>query len=172
MSVVQEQPPLRRAELWRARLFEAAPAVAATAAFLAGAFTLIAVATPALPHIRGLDAMARLVDEAPELSASIAGVALMGLATGLSRRVDAAWAVTTALLGAISLYAFFRHGHLPGAISAGSAAVILALMRRAFYRHSRLIDLAPDPRVALAIAFAFGLALVGALLWADRKSVV
>ncbi len=90
-----------REPVWRARVFEAAPHVAAALAFAAGAFTLVAVATPALPAMRGLDALERVVEELPELTASIAGVALMGLATGLSRRVDAAWAVTTALMGAL-----------------------------------------------------------------------
>ncbi len=80
---------------------------------------------------------------------SIAGVSLMALATGLMRRVDAAWAATTALLVAICLYALLRHNHLTAASAAGVAALLLALSRRAFYRHSRLVDLAPDPRVAL-----------------------
>lgn len=153
----------------RARLFEAAPALFATAAFVAGAFTLIAIATPALPHVRGLDAVERLIEELPELSMSIAGVSLMALATGLMRRVDAAWAATTALLVAICLYALLRHNHLTAASAAGVAAVLLALSRRAFYRHSRLVDLAPDPRVALAIAGALGVALMGALLWAGSR---
>lgn len=155
--------------MWRARLFEAAPHIAAALAFAAGAFTLITVATPDLPHVRGLDGLERLVDELPELSASIAGVALMGLATGLSRRVDAAWAATTALLVAICLYAALRHGHVAAALTAGALAVALFASRRAFYRHSRLIDLAPDTRVALGIAAAFGLALMGALLWAGER---
>lgn len=153
----------------RARLFEAAPALFATAAFVAGAFTLIAIATPALPHVRGLDAVERLIEELPELSMSIAGVSLMALATGLMRRVDAAWAATTALLVAICLYALLRHNHLTAASAAGVAALLLALSRRAFYRHSRLVDLAPDPRVALAIAGALGVALMGALLWAGSR---
>src|SRR5512134_717100 len=122
---------------WRARLFEAAPHIAAGLAFAAGAFTLIAVATPVLPQMRGLDGLERLVSELPELSASIAGVALMGLATGLSRRVDAAWAATTALLFAICLYAAFRHGHVAAAATAGAATVGLFAARRAFYRRSR-----------------------------------
>lgn len=155
--------------LWRARVFEAAPHVAAGLAFVAGAFTLVAVATPALPPLRALDGLERLVGELPELSASIAGVALMGLATGLSRRVDAAWAATTALMFAICLYAGLRHGHVAAAITAGVVAVALLSVRRAFYRHSRLIDLAPDPRVALGIAAAFGIALMGALLWAGER---
>ncbi|MFN3463333.1 MAG: phosphatidylglycerol lysyltransferase domain-containing protein [Terricaulis sp.] len=143
--------------------------MAAALAFAAGAFTLIAVATPALPPLRGLDALERLVSELPELSASIAGVALMALATGLSRRVDAAWAATTALMFAIALYAGLRHGHAAAALIAASVALALVLTRRAFYRHSRLIDLAPDPRVALGIAAAFGIALMGALLWAGER---
>jgi lysylphosphatidylglycerol synthetase-like protein (DUF2156 family) len=155
--------------LWRARLFEAAPYIAAGLAFAAGAFTLLAVATPALPHVRGLDALERAVEELPELSASIAGVALMGLATGLSRRVDAAWAATTALLSAVALYAALRHGHAAAASAAGACALALLLARRAFYRHSRLIDLVPDSRVALGIAAAFGVALMGALLWAGGR---
>lgn len=140
-----------------------------TLAFFAGAVTLLAIATPALPHLRGLDAVERTIDELPELTASIAGVALMGLATGLSRRVDAAWAVTTALLAAVCFYALFRHGHLAAAGAAGVTALLLALSRRAFYRHSRLADLVPDRRVALGIAAAFGIAFMGALLWAGAR---
>ena len=164
-----EQARVEVDPIWRSRLFEAAPHIAAGLAFAAGAFTLIAVATPALPQVRGLDALERAVSELPELSASIAGVALMGLATGLSRRVDAAWAATTALLFAICLYAAVRHGHVAAASTAGVCAVALLLARRAFYRRSRLIDLAPDPRVALGIAAAFGIALMGALLWAGER---
>lgn len=166
---MSEQGRVEAEPVWRARVFEAAPHVAAGLAFAAGAFTLIAVATPALPTLRGLDALERGVEELPELSASIAGVALMGLATGLSRRVDAAWAATTALMFAICLYAGLRHGHVAASVTAGAVAVALFLTRRAFYRHSRLIDLVPDPRVALGIAAAFGIALMGALLWAGER---
>jgi phosphatidylglycerol lysyltransferase len=154
---------------WRARLFEAAPILFAALAFVAGAFTLIAVATPALQHVRGLDVLERLVEELPELSASVAGVVLMGLATGLRRRVDAAWAATTALMAVVCVYAAFRHGHVLAASASGVAAVLLLISRRAFYRHSRLIDLLPDPRVGLGIAVMFSLALMGALLWAGDR---
>jgi len=154
---------------WRARLFEFAPVLFAALAFGAGAFTLISVATPALQHVRGLDVLERLVEELPELSASVAGVVLMGLATGLRRRVDAAWAATTALMAAVCIYAALRHGHVLASSSAGVATVLLLLSRRAFYRHSRLMDLLPDPRVALGIAVMFSLALMGALLWAGDR---
>jgi len=49
--------PTPQGEDWRARVFDVAPYVAATAAFGAGLLTLVAVATPALPHVRGLDAI-------------------------------------------------------------------------------------------------------------------
>jgi lysylphosphatidylglycerol synthetase-like protein (DUF2156 family) len=156
-------------EALRARVFEVAPYVACGVAFAAGALTLIAVATPALPHMRGLDVAERLIAEMPELTASIAGVALMGLASGLSRRIDAAWAATTALLASVCLYASLRHGDIVAASAAGVAALLLALTRRAFYRHSRLADLMPDQRVALGIAAAFGIAFVGALLWVGER---
>lgn len=154
---------------WRERFFEAAPAIFASAAFIAGAFTLLAISTPALQHVRGLDIVERFVEELPELTASIGGVVLMALATGLMRRVDAAWAATTALLGATCAYALLRHGDVVAAIAAGVVATLLALSRRAFYRHSRLVDLAPDPRIAVAIAAALGIALMGAFLWAGAR---
>ncbi len=155
---------------WRARLFETAPILFAALAFIAGAFTLIAVATPALQHVRGLDVLERLVEELPELSASVAGVVLMGLATGLRRRVDAAWAATTALMAVVCIYAALRHGHVLAASASGLATLLLLLSRRAFYRHSRLMDLLPDSRVALAIAVMFSLALMAALLWAGDRA--
>lgn len=159
----------RREPDWRARWFDVAPHLFSALAFLAGLFTLVAVATPSLEHVRGLDVLERFVEELPEFSASIAGVVLMGLATGLSRRVDAAWAATTALMLAVCFYAALRHGHVLGASASGAVAFALLLSRRAFYRHSRLIDLLPDPRVALGIGAAFGLALMGALLWAGDR---
>ncbi len=155
--------------LWRARVFEAAPYLAAGLAFAAGAFTLLAVATPALPPLRGLGVLEHLVSEMPELTASMAGVALMVLATGLSRRVDSAWAATTALLFAVCAYAALRHGHTLAALASGGFGVALFAVRRAFYRHSRIGELMPDPRVALGIAVAFGIALMGAFLWAGER---
>ncbi len=102
--------------------FDRAPDIAAAIAFLAGAATVISIAAPGLRHIAGLDLLSRFTEELPELSASIGGVALMGLAPGLRRRVDTAWAGAVALLAAAALYAFFRHEHLPGALVAATSA--------------------------------------------------
>jgi lysylphosphatidylglycerol synthetase-like protein (DUF2156 family) len=149
--------------------FDIAPGIFAALSFAAGFVAILAVAAPSLPHMRGLDAVERLFAEFPEFSASVGGVALMGLATGLLRRIDSAWAAATALFSAGCLYAFFRHDHLPFAIVGGAIAVGLWLSRRAFYRHSRLTQLAPGPQLALAIAGALAVGVIGALLWAGGR---
>jgi len=149
--------------------FDVAPGVFAALAFAAGFIAILTVAAPSLPHMRGLDAVERLFAEFPEFTASVGGVALMGLATGLRRRIDSAWAAATALFAAGCLYAFFRHDHLPLALAAGGIAIALAASRHAFYRHSRLTRLSPGPRAALAIAAALAIGAVGALLWAGGR---
>ncbi|MEJ0060310.1 MAG: hypothetical protein WDM79_12335 [Terricaulis sp.] len=117
----------------------------------------------------GLDLFERLTEEMPELSASVGGVALMALATGLSRRLDAAWAATVALLAATAAYAFFRHEHILGASAAALIALTLGLARPAFYRHSRLTELLPERGLAIAISAALGVGIVAGLLWAGGR---
>ncbi len=160
---------IRTKDSFAARLFESAPNLLAAAGFSAGALALIAAATPALPYIPGLAGIERALDEAPELTLSVIGVALMALSSGLRRRLDAAWAAATALLAALALYAFLRHDHHVAALAAAGAAALLIAARRAFYRRSRLADMLPDRRIALGIAAAMGLALVGAILWAGER---
>ena len=46
-----ESQAASQADVWRARTFEVAPHAFAAIAFAAGALTLVAVATPALPHV-------------------------------------------------------------------------------------------------------------------------
>ncbi|MEZ6024195.1 MAG: hypothetical protein R3C16_12480 [Hyphomonadaceae bacterium] len=129
-------------------MFEAAPHVAAGLAFAAGALTLIAVATPALPRVRGLDLAERLISDGTDRQHRRRGAD--GLATSLRpahRRGlggdDGAVGFRLPLRVAAA-----RRCHDDDA--AGVSAVALLLVRRAFYRHSRLVDLAPDARVALA----------------------
>ena len=147
-------------------VFERAPDIAALIAFLAGAVTVVALAAPDLPQTAPFEHFA---EEYPEYFASVGGVALMALATGLRRRLDAAWAATVALLSVAALYAFFRHDEPFAAAIALGAVVTLIATRRAFYRRSHLTRLAPGPRVAMAIALALGAALVGLLLWAGER---
>jgi lysylphosphatidylglycerol synthetase-like protein (DUF2156 family) len=153
----------------RARIFEAAPPIYALVAFLIGALMLLRSATPSLIYPRGLSGFEHLIAELPELSASIGGVALMALATGLQRRLDGAWAAATALLFAVAIYALARHGHLILSTLCATIALLLIVSRRAFYRRSRLVEILPNPSVALAICGAFSVAIVGGLLWAGER---
>lgn len=163
-----EAPP-QRVDKFAALLFERAPVIAAAAAFLVGAVTVIALAAPHLPIAARLDWVDRMGDEFPEWGASVGGVALMALSTGLRNRIDAAWAATVALLAAAGLYAFFRHDHPIGALAAGAALIGLVVTRSAFYRRSHLTRLVPGPRAALAAALALGAGLVAAVLWAGEN---
>lgn len=163
------EAPAQRVDKFAALLFERAPDIAAAAAFSVGAVTVIALAAPHLPIAAQLDWVERVGDEFPEWGASVGGVALMALSTGLRNRIDAAWAATVALLAAAGLYAFFRHDHPFGALAAGAALLGLVVTRTAFYRHSHLTRLVPGPRAALAAALALGAGLVAAVLWAGEN---
>ncbi|MDX2277848.1 MAG: GNAT family N-acetyltransferase [Hyphomonadaceae bacterium] len=147
-------------------LFEHAPDIAAAFAFTAGAILVVTLAAPNLPQTAPLE---RFAEEYPEWGASVGGVLLMALATGLRARLDAAWAATVVLMAAAALYALLRHDEPLGSEASIAAIIVLLLTRRAFYRRSHLTQLAPGPRVAWASAIALAAALIGGLLWAGAR---
>ncbi|MGE3303277.1 MAG: phosphatidylglycerol lysyltransferase domain-containing protein [Hyphomonadaceae bacterium] len=150
-------------------VFDRAPAAFSVAAFLVGAAALAAAAAPAIAPLPGFDLVEHFIDEAPEFSASVAGVVLMALAIGLRRRLDTAWAAAIALLVFLAGYAVVRHEHYPAAIACGVAAAGLAASRRAFFRHARFVALAPTRGWYVAAAVALMAAVVGGLLWASER---
>jgi lysylphosphatidylglycerol synthetase-like protein (DUF2156 family) len=158
---------------WRGRAFDAlfdrAPDIFSFAAFVVGAAALIASATPAAPTIPGFDLIEHFIDEAPEFTASVAGVALMTLAVGLRRRLDTAWLATAVLLAFMAGYAVVRHEHY---VAAGVCLVALAgllALRRAFFRHANLAALTPSWGWYALAAVAFVAAIIGGLLWAAQR---
>jgi lysylphosphatidylglycerol synthetase-like protein (DUF2156 family) len=154
---------------WRDVVFDGAPLAASATAFIVGATTLIAAVTPALPTIQGLDAFERLIDEAPEFTASAASVALMALALGLRRRIDAAWMGACALLAFLAAYAIWRHEHYAAAAVCTVAFAALVVSRHAFFRHAALMSFTPSRPWYFAIAAAFTAAAIGGILWAGEK---
>jgi lysylphosphatidylglycerol synthetase-like protein (DUF2156 family) len=166
------RPPLRRLSDLRAAaadIFDAAPTLAALAAFTIGAVALIVSVTSVSPAIPGLGPLEAAAEEWPEFTESIAGVALMSLALGLYRRLDTAWAGASALLGFLAIYAFVRHAHVPSGIACLLGLVFLIASRRAFYRHAGLAALLPSRPLYLAIAAAVVCAAMGAILWAAER---
>lgn len=152
-----------------AALFDHAPTVAAWAAFVIGATSLLASVTASSPPILGLSTLEAIADELPEFSASVAGVGLMSLAVGLYRRIDTAWAAALVLLGFVAAYAFTRHEHfVAGALCLIGLAALLTT-RRAFFRHAGLATMTPSRTLYLVIAAAIVAAMIGAILWASER---
>ena len=168
-SALKTQTETRRMGGARNAWFERAPAFAAWAAFIVGAVAIIALAAPSLPHAAHLDVLDAFFAEFPEISASLGGALLMSLAPALRQRIDTAWAVALCLFLAMALYAYLRHDEPIAASIAALAAIALGMSRRAFYRHSRLTQLAPNRPIAFAIAIAIGLGVITLLLWAGEQ---
>jgi phosphatidylglycerol lysyltransferase len=138
------------------------PHLLALGTLASGAVLLLSGATPALPH--RLAWLSRVVPlpvlEASHFLASVVGAALLVLARSLSRRIDAAYYLTAALLG-VGITASLLKG-LDWEEALLLAIVLCALLpnRRQFRRHASLLA---DPFSAGWTTAA--LALLGASLW-------
>jgi len=116
------------------------PSVFAVTTFAGGVLLLISGATPARAgRLRWASALLPLpVVEASHLLASVAGLGLVLLAAGLRRRLDAAYHLTLALLGAGALLSLAK------GLDYEEAAVLLVMLaallpaRRHFYRRASL----------------------------------
>jgi phosphatidylglycerol lysyltransferase len=118
------------------------PQVLAFATFVGGAILLFSGATPSLPWrlawIKNLFPQPFI--ELSHFLGSIAGVLLLLLARGLQRRLDAAYVLTVALLGAGIVFSLVKG--LDYEESSVLIALLMALIpcRRYFYRKASLIN--------------------------------
>lgn len=127
----------------RARtLAGAAPAVLGGLTFVCGAVLLMSGALPAavgrLALVQRLFALP--VIEASHLAASLVGAALLVIARGLQRRLDAAWLIATGLLAAGALLSLLKGWDYEEAGVLGVALLSLLPVRRQFYRRSSLVE--------------------------------
>ncbi|WP_256258642.1 lysylphosphatidylglycerol synthase domain-containing protein, partial [Burkholderia ubonensis] len=123
-----------------ARVSQLAPLFLSLVTFATGTMLVISGATPAFWHriaiLRGIVPL--WVLEGSQVICSVLGVALLFVARGLLRRLDAAWWMTFALtLASLALslakgLAFVEAGVL------GTLLVLLLVSRRRFKRHSSL----------------------------------
>ncbi len=148
-------------------LFNRAPMIASMAAFFAGALSLLDAAVPGKTKAVGL--LARGLGEAPVLLAAAAGVALMAVSIGLSRRIRPAWIAALIL----SLHGFalstLLKPNLAEALASGALAVFLLASRRAFFRRSALGGLRVTQSWVFIAGGAVLLAALGAALWAGHQ---
>jgi phosphatidylglycerol lysyltransferase len=119
-----------------------APQLLAFTIFIGGAVLLFSGATPTLPGRIGF--LRRVVPlplvELSHFFGSIAGAALLVLARGLQRRLDAAYHLTVVVLGAGILFQIFKGGDFEEAIILAVMLFALVASRRHFYRKASLLN--------------------------------
>jgi phosphatidylglycerol lysyltransferase len=117
------------------------PNLLATLVFVGGTILLLSGATPTVPG--RLDWLAPVVPlvliELSHFLGSLAGLALLALALGLRRRLDAAWWATGFVLAAGILFSLAKGVDWEEALYLALVLAVLLPSRRAFYRRSRLL---------------------------------
>ena len=131
-----------------------APQALAAVAFLAGSLLLLTGALPlaagGLPRLHALLPLPLI--EASHLLGSVAGAALLVLARGLQRRLDAAWHATVVLLaGGVALALLRGAGGLTALVLALMLAAV-APLRGSFDRRASLAEARFTPGWSLAVA--------------------
>ena len=143
------------------------PRLLAITTFLAGTILLFSGATPAVGNrLRWLDNVLPMpVVELSHLFGSLAGVALLILARGLQRRLDAAYHLAIALLAAGILFSLLKAFDYEEAIVLSAVLALLVPSRRYFYRKASLIEERFTPGWWLAI----GLVVLGSIVLGVRS---
>jgi phosphatidylglycerol lysyltransferase len=131
------------------------PPLLGLATLAAGAVLLFSGATAAVPaRMAWLErALPLPVVETSHFLGSIAGVALLFLARGLFRRLDAAYLLTAVLLGAGMVFSLLKGFDYEEAIILGVMLAALLPARRYFYRKSSLFAAPLSPAWLAAIFF-------------------
>lgn len=138
----------KRAQIaWITRLFgqwvpQLIPQVLALTTFIGGAILLFSGATPTLKTRLGWleDLIPLPVMEISHFLGSLAGLGLLLLARGLQQRLDAAYFLTTLLLGAGIIFSLLKGLDYEEAIVLTLMLVALLPCRRYFYRNASLIS--------------------------------
>jgi len=130
------------------------PNVLSFSVFIGGALLMISGATPAiesrvawLKHIIPLPLL-----ELSHFIGSLAGVALLLLAHGLQRRIDAAYFLTIALLGTGMLASLMKGLDYEEALALGLILATMLPCRRQFYRHGSFLSQPFTPAWVVAIS--------------------
>ncbi len=159
----RRQPVFRRVALlvedWGSAVV---PQVLSLAAFASGGILLLSGAAPAVPS-----RIARLGQVVPvpllELShflGSLAGIGLLVLARDLQRRIDAAWLLTTVLLGSGTVLALLKGLDWEVALILAVTLAAFLPCRPEFYRRTALLGERLSPGWTAAV-----LLVVGGTVW-------
>jgi phosphatidylglycerol lysyltransferase len=169
---LRAQAPAALQRLWRP-LADTAPTVLGAMAFLSGAVLLLSGALPAAVGRLALveHLLALPVVEVSHFLASVVGAALLVVARGLQRRLDAAWWLAVGLLTAGALLSLAKGWDFEEAGVLALALAALLPLRRQFYRRSSLLDTAFSPAWVASCAVVLGGA-AWLTLFAHRDAVL
>lgn len=160
------EPLIKATSMLRRSLESVVPQALAIAVFSAGTVLLVSGSLPAIgARIDWLaQALPLGVIEASHLAGSALGVGLLILARGLYRRLEAAWWLTLALLGAGIAASLLKGVDFEEATLLAVIMIVLALSHERFYRKAPLTEARLSPlwllNVALVIAAAIWLGFV------------
>ncbi len=133
------------------------PHILAAGAFLAGTLLLFSGASPAVPqrlawlkHLLPLSVL-----EISHFAASLTGAALLVLARGLQRRLNAAYFMSIILLAAGIVFSLLKGVDYEEATVLGFILMALLPCRKRFYRKTSLIDEPFSPAWTAAIIVVF-----------------
>jgi phosphatidylglycerol lysyltransferase len=158
---VHRGPMVRLGRLLRSWLSAVTPQAIGIIVFAAGAVLLFSGATPAISD--RLDWLRPFVPlpilELSHLLGSVVGVALMVLANGLYRRLDAAWWMTVWLLCAGVLLSLLKGFDYEEAAILSSVVVMLISARARFGRRASLIEQRFSGPWIVAVLLVLGTAL-------------
>lgn len=130
--------------------------------FVAGAILLFSGATPSVRSRLALlhDALPLALIEASHLTASLTGAALLVVAWGIRRRLDAAYHITITLLALGIVTSLLKGLDWEEALALGLVLAVMIPARDAFYRPSRLLNEPFTPQWIVAVA-----TVVAASIW-------
>lgn len=152
----------RRVLAWIRRATRAparyAPTLMAAMAFVAGALLLLSGALPAA--VGRLAVVRQLFDlpviEVSHFLASLVGAALLVVARGLQRRLNAAWWIAAVLLAAGALLSLLKGWDFEEALVLTAFLAMLLPLRSQFHRRSSLFDTAFSPAWIASCAVVVG----------------
>jgi phosphatidylglycerol lysyltransferase len=159
----RQRTRLTAAWTWTQRSLDfVVPQAVALLVFGAGFLLLLSGATPGTSsRLAALDRFLPLsVLELSHLAGSAVGVLLLILARGLMLRLDGAWQLTMALLGAGMLASLLKGLDFEEALLLGAAMLPLWWTRRQFYRKSSLLAESMSPAWFASAGIA-----IGASIW-------
>jgi len=133
-----------------------APHLLSFTIFVGGAVMLLSGATPTLAHRLFVPLP---IVEVSHFFGSLAGAALLVLARGLQRRLDAAYQLTVVILGASIFFQLFKGFDYEEAVILAVMLLGLVASRRHFYRKASLVNESFGP----GWLFAIGLVLISSM---------